>query len=82
MFDVPQILTNGKGSPDRVATTIIMYLNNHMFSKNYGMAGAVSVVLFVISAVLCLVVFSVLTREDDGLTRAQRKELKKKGGKA
>ncbi len=82
MFDVPQVLTNGKGSPDRVATTIIMYLNNHMFSKNYGMAGAVSVVLFVISAILCLFVFFMLTREDDGLTRAQRKELKKKGGKA
>ncbi len=82
MFDVPQILTNGKGSPDRAATTIIMYLNNHMFSKNYGMAGAVSVVLFVISAILCLFVFFMLTREDDGLTRAQRKELKKKGGKA
>ena len=42
MFDVPQILTNGKGGPDRTSTTMIMYLNNHLFSKNYGMAGAVS----------------------------------------
>jgi ABC-type glycerol-3-phosphate transport system permease component len=41
MFDVPQILTNGKGGPDRTSTTMIMYLNNHLFSKNYGMAGAV-----------------------------------------
>ena len=39
MFDVPQILTNGKGNPDRCATTMIMYLNNHMFSKNYGHGG-------------------------------------------
>ena len=31
--------------PDRTSTTMIMYLNNHLFSKNYGMAGAVSVVL-------------------------------------
>ena len=38
MFDVPQILTNGKGNPNDCATTMIMYLNNHMFSKNYGMA--------------------------------------------
>ena len=38
MFDVPQILTNGKGGPDRTSTTMIMYLNNHLFSKNYGMA--------------------------------------------
>ena len=51
MFDVPQILTNGKGGPDRTSTTMIMYLNNHLFSKNYGMAGAVSVVLVVLAAV-------------------------------
>ena len=25
MFDVPQILTNGKGGPDRTSTTMIMY---------------------------------------------------------
>lgn len=66
MFDVPQILTNGKGSPDRCATTVIMYLNNHMFSKNYGMAGAVSTVLFIICAVLCLLVLRTLNRERQG----------------
>ena len=87
MFDVPQILTNGKGGPDRTSTTMIMYLNNHLFSKNYGMAGAVSVVLFLVCAVLCVVVYFSLTREDDGLTKAQRRELKAarkaaaKGGK-
>ena len=57
MFDVPQILTNGKGGPDRTSTTMIMYLNNHLFSKNYGMAGAVSVVLFLVCAVLCVIVY-------------------------
>ena len=76
MFDVPQILTNGKGGPDRTSTTMIMYLNNHLFSKNYGMAGAVSVVLFLVCAVLCVIVYFSLTKEDDGLTKAQRKELK------
>ena len=86
MFDVPQILTNGKGGPDRTSTTMIMYLNNHLFSKNYGMAGAVSVVLFLVCAVLCVVVYFSLTKEDDGLTKAQRKQLKQaqkaaKGGK-
>ena len=57
MFDVPQILTNGKGSPDRTVTTLIMFLNNHLYSKNYGMAGAISVVLFIICAILCLLVY-------------------------
>ena len=79
MFDVPQILTNGKGGPDRTSTTMIMYLNNHLFSKNYGMAGAVSVVLFLVCAVLCVVVYMSLTREDDGRSKAERKALK--GGK-
>ena len=62
-------------------------LNRCLFSKNYGMAGAVSVVLFLVCAVLCVVVYFSLTKEDDGLTKAQRKELKvakkaaAKGGK-
>mgnify|MGYP002751276027 CR=1 FL=1 len=66
MFDVPQILTNGKGSPDRCATTMIMYLNNHMYSKNYGMAGAVSTVLFLVCAVLCIAVLKTLDRSQEG----------------
>ena len=46
----------------------------------------ITVVLFLVCAVLCVVVYFSLTKEDDGLTRAQRKELnaaKKavKGGK-
>ena len=67
MFDVPQILTNGTGNPDRTSTTIIMYLNNHMFSRNYGMAGAISTLLFLICAALCLLVYYTLTRNDDSL---------------
>lgn len=60
MFDVPQILTDGAGSPNRSATTVVMYLNNHMYSKNYGMAGAVSAILFIVCAILCVVVLKVL----------------------
>ena len=63
MFDVPQILTNAKGTPDRTSMTMVMYLNNYLqTSKNYGMAGAVSVVLFIVSAVLSLFVYNSLTR--------------------
>lgn len=63
MFDVPQILTNGKGDPDRSAMTLIMYLNNHLFNKNYGMAGALSVILFVITGGLSFLVFKSLTAQ-------------------
>ena len=59
LFDVPQILTNGTGDPMRSTMTLIMYLNKHLYSKNYGMAGALSVVLFIITSLLSLLVFKV-----------------------
>lgn len=59
LFDVPQILTNGTGDPMRSTMTLIMFLNKHLFSKNYGMAGALSVVLFIMTAILSLIVFKV-----------------------
>lgn len=59
LFDVPQILTNGTGDPMRSTMTLIMYLNKHLYSKNYGMAGALSVVLFIITGILSLIVFKV-----------------------
>ena len=76
MFDVPQILTNGKGAPDRTTMSLIMYLNNHLYSKNYGMAGAVSVILFIICAILCLVVYFTLNAEDDGRNIKKRNRFK------
>ncbi len=73
MFDVPQILTNGKGAPDRMTETVIMFLNNHLYSKNFGMAGAISVILFIICAILCLVVYFVLNPEDEATTRRRKR---------
>ena len=64
MFDVPQILTNGTGDPMRSSMTLIMYLNRHLFSKNYGMAGALSVILFIITGILSLLVYKVSTTKD------------------
>lgn len=64
MYDVPQILTNGNGNPNRTAMSMIMALNKHLFSKNYGMAGALSVILFFITAVLSYFVFRSLTQPD------------------
>ncbi len=65
MFDVPQILTNGDGTPNRSTMTMIMYLNKHLFSKNYGMAGAVSVVMFIICAILCILVYFSMNADED-----------------
>lgn len=75
MFDVPQILTNGQGNPDRTSTTLIMFLNNHLKSKNYGMAGALSVYLFIISAILCFFVYKMTVDDDpDGSKKAAKKK--------
>ena len=57
--------------------------------SSVGMAfvGAVSVVLFLVCAVLCVIVYMALTKEDDGLSKAERKAHRQaakqvKGGKA
>lgn len=64
MFDVPQILTNGGGSPNNSTMTLIMFLNKHLYSKNYGMAGALSVILFIVTTILSLFVFFRLTKKE------------------
>lgn len=80
MFDVPQILTNGQGNPDRTSMTLIMFLNSHLKSKNYGMAGALSVYLFIISAILCFFVYRMTNDNDpDGSKKAAKREQEQKG---
>lgn len=64
MFDVPQILTNGEGAPDRTTMTLIMYLNKHLFNKNFGMSGALSVILLIVTGVLSFVVYKVTTNQE------------------
>ena len=76
MFDVPQILTDGTGGPDRTSMTLIMYLNRHLYSKNYGLAGALSVVLFIICAILCLFVYFSMNKEDNEEVKRKPKKVK------
>lgn len=71
MFDIPQILTNGEGNPNRTSMTLIMYLNKHLANKNYGMGGAVSVITFILTSVFSFTVYN--------MTMNQYKE--KNGGK-
>ena len=64
MFDVPQILTNGTGDPVRTSMTLIMYLNKHLYSKNYGMAGALSVILLIITGILSMIIFRATAQKE------------------
>ncbi len=63
MFDVPQVLTNFTGEPNRTVMTLVMYLNKHLQSKNLGMGGAVSVLIFLITAVLSVIVYQSMTKD-------------------
>lgn len=75
MFDVPQIITGGGDAVNRTSMTVVVYLNKHLFSKNYGMAGALSVILFIVAAVLSLLIFWLTTEKDT------KKKKKVKGGR-
>ena len=75
MYDIPQIITNGGDTLQRTSLTVVMYLNKHLFSKNYGMAGALSVILFIVAALLSLLIFFLTTERDT------KKKKRPKGGK-
>lgn len=64
MFDVPQILTNGTGNPVRSTMTLIMYLNKHLFSRNFGLGGALSVILFIVTGALSMLVYRMSVKKD------------------
>lgn len=79
MYDVPQILTNGQGSPDRTSTTLIMFLNNYLQGDNYGMAGSLSVYLFIVSGILCFITYRMTNNDDPDGSKAAAKKMKKAG---
>ena len=72
MFDIPQVITNGNGNPNRTSMTLIMYLNRYITSNNYGMAAALSVCIFLISSILCFFVYN-LTKGEDSYSLSKRK---------
>ena len=83
VYDGPQILTNGQGNPDRTSMTLIMFLNSHLKSKNYGMAGSLSVYLFIVSAILCFFVYRMTNDNDpDGSKKAAKKRAKEERRRA
>ena len=65
MFDVPQILTNATGDPARSTMTLIMYLNKHLYSKNFGLGGAISVIMFIITGALSMVVYNFSSNKEN-----------------
>lgn len=63
LFDIPEILN--AGNPVRSSFTMVMYLRNNLHSSNYGMSGAISTLMFLVTGVLSLVVFMANRKGED-----------------
>ena len=72
MFDVPQVLSKGDGVPNGTTRTLVMYLNGYLKTKNLGMSGAISVIIFIITGVLGAVVYKMLSAQYKDPNRKHR----------
>ena len=72
MYDVPQVLTNGRGEPNELSRTLVMHLNGYLRNKNYGMAGAISVIIFIITGILGGIVYKMLSAQYKEESRKHR----------
>lgn len=68
MFDIPSLFNvnqAGDGLPDFASTTITMYIKKlTLTSKDYGKAGAASMVLFIVTLIISLLFFFFLSDRD------------------
>lgn len=81
MFDIPQILTNGNGMPNGTTMTLVMELNKHLTSRNYGMAGAISVLMFIFTVGLGALVFRFTAKDSAELKKKNTPKKIGKGGR-
>ena len=78
MFDVPQVLSKGDGVPNGTTRTLVMYLNGYLKTKNLGMSGAISVIMFIITGGLGAIVYKMLSAQyKEPKQRKERKEAKR-----
>ncbi|MFA7076154.1 MAG: sugar ABC transporter permease [Candidatus Izemoplasmatales bacterium] len=74
LFDLPQIFTAGSGGPEMGSMTVIMYISRLLgVSKQYGLAGAASTVLFVMTAVVSLGFFFIFYRKEVITSKSEKK---------
>lgn len=81
LFDIPFLITDGKGFPEGSLNTMIVYIYNMAFVyKNYGYAAALSFALFIVIMIFTIV-FTVLTNRTeikDFLHKRKENKLRKK----
>jgi multiple sugar transport system permease protein len=64
MYDVPFMLTKGQGAPNFTTKTVVMLLNDYLQVNNYGMAGTIAVLLFIVTGALSFAVFKAINKEE------------------
>jgi len=78
LFDTAYFLTSRGGGPNGTSYTLMMYLYEMIPNKNYGMAGALSVILFIITGVLSIVVFRTITPHNDAMKDEKKTKAKRR----
>lgn len=74
IFDLPMLLTDGRGAPRGSLNTMVLYLYNHGFSySNFGYSAAIAYGLFLITVVFSAITFKTMYRK--------QVKIKKGGGK-
>lgn len=65
IFDIPRVLTNGRGAPDNSILTMVLYLYNQAFKNfNFGYAAAIAYVLFVMIIILSALIMRWLREKE------------------
>ncbi|MCH5264733.1 MAG: sugar ABC transporter permease [Lachnospiraceae bacterium] len=77
LFDVPRLMTNQMGGPSGVAKTVIMDISAGITgSGDIGVAGAESVVLFLVAGLLGIFLFRIMQSDDAKEAKANKKAKK------
>ena len=89
MYDIPfnlnqyPALVSFNGTYIRCSQTVLMYVNNLAFGKSsikqVGIASAVSIILFIVTTILSVLIFF-LMRDKDAAAAAKAKKLARKAG--
>jgi ABC-type sugar transport system permease subunit len=74
MFDIPYLLTDGRGSPANsiLTNTIMMYMRFRSNEGHIGAASAIGVMIFIMTTIVALMIFYLL-RDKDADTSAKGK---------
>jgi multiple sugar transport system permease protein len=80
MFDIPFMLTDGRGAPSGSVLTanIFMYLKYSSNKGHIGLASTVGVIVFIITTAIALIIFKVLEDPDERALKKAAKEEKRR----